>query len=172
MRFYWKDHRVRVFEGKVFAVEQRDGIDVVVHGPAATIVPVDATGHVTLVRQDRRPVGGKLLELPAGSLDGDESPLDAARRELHEETGLHGGEWVEAATFYTTPGFCDEKMHLFIATGLDQGDADPQDGEELELVRLPLSDVPSLIEEIEDAKTLVGLLLLVHLRLVPPGAAG
>ena len=62
-------------------------------------------------------------------------------------------------------------MHLFIATGLDQGDADPQAGEEIELVRVPLSDVPSLIEEIEDAKTLVGL-LLVHLRLVRPGAAG
>jgi ADP-ribose pyrophosphatase len=155
---------VRVFEGKVFAVEQRDGTDVVVHGPAATIVAVDKSGHVTLVRQERLPAGGELLELPAGGVDDGESPLDAARRELREETGLHGGDWFEAATFYTTPGFCDEKMHLFIATGLEQGEPDPQGGEEIELVRVPLADVSSLIEEIEDGKTLAGLLLLLHLH--------
>jgi ADP-ribose pyrophosphatase len=155
---------VRLYEGKVFAVERRDGMDVVVHGPAATVVPVDETGHVTLVRQRRVPAGGQLLELPAGGVDGDESPLEAAQRELREETGLHGGDWIEAATFYTTPGFCDEKMHLFVATGLEQGEPSPQGGEEIELVRVPLADVPSLVEEIEDAKTLAGLLLLLQLR--------
>jgi ADP-ribose pyrophosphatase len=170
--FYWKDRVVRVFEGKIFAVEQRDGTDVVVHGPAASIVAVDKTGHVVLVRQDRVPAGGRLLELPAGGVDDGESPLEAARRELREETGLHGGDWVEAATFFTTPGFCDEKMHLFIATDLEQGEADPQGGEEIELVRVPVAELPGLIDEIEDGKTLAGLLLLLRLRLLRPSAAG
>jgi ADP-ribose pyrophosphatase len=152
-----------VFAGKIFDVARKDGMEIVEHGPAVAIVPV-SNGHVTLVRQERLATGGPLLELPAGGIEGGESPLECARRELREETGLRGGDWFEAATFYTTPGFCDEKMHLFIATGLEQGEPDPQGGEEIELVRVPLADVPSLIEEIEDGKTLAGLLLLLHLR--------
>ncbi|MFL5927206.1 MAG: NUDIX hydrolase [Gaiellaceae bacterium] len=163
---------MRVFEGKVFAVEQRDGMDIVVHGPAATIVAVDTSDRVTLVRQDRAPAVGKLLELPAGGVDDGESPLEAAQRELREETGLHGGEWIEAATFFTTPGFCDEKMHLFIATGVEEGEADPQGGEDIELVRVPVAELPRLIDEIEDGKTLAGLLLLLRLRLLRASTAG
>jgi ADP-ribose pyrophosphatase len=117
---------------------------------------------VTLVRQERVPAGGSLLELPAGGVEAGESPLETAKRELREETGLHGGEWVEVATFFTTPGFCDEKMHLFLATGLEHGEAEPDGGEDLELVRVPLAEIPSLLDEIEDAKTLVGLLLLLR----------
>ncbi|HEX3807070.1 MAG TPA: NUDIX hydrolase, partial [Gaiellaceae bacterium] len=92
-----------LYEGPIFNVERRDGRDVVVHGPAVAIVPVDVDGFVTLVRQQRVPVGGPMLELPAGGVEEGESPLETAKRELREETGLHGGEWVEAATFFTTP---------------------------------------------------------------------
>jgi ADP-ribose pyrophosphatase len=152
----------RVYEGAIFDIVRRAGKDIVVHGPAVAIVPVGRDQQVTLVRQERAPTRGTLLELPAGGLEEDETPLECARRELQEETGLHGGEWVEAATFFTTPGYSDERMHLFIATGLEHGEARPEESEKIELVQVPLDEVPSLLPEIEDAKTLAGLLLLLR----------
>ncbi|HEY0417306.1 MAG TPA: NUDIX hydrolase [Gaiellaceae bacterium] len=155
---------MRVFQGAVFDVERRDGRDVVVHGPSVAVVAVDREEHVMLVRQQRVPAGGPVLELPAGVAEPGETPLASAQRELAEETGLHGGVWVEVATFFTSPGYTDELMHLFVATGVERGEAHPEETEDLELVPVPLAEVPSLIEETEDAKTLVGLLMLVHLR--------
>ncbi|HVU76211.1 MAG TPA: NUDIX hydrolase [Gaiellaceae bacterium] len=152
-----------LYEGPVFSVERRDGRDVVVHGPAVAIVAVDRDEQVTLVRQERVPAGGKLLELPAGGIEDGESPLESARRELAEETGLHGGDWQEVATVFTTPGYSDEKMHLFLATGLEQGEASPESSEDIELVRVPRAEIPALVAEIEDAKTLAGLLTLLRL---------
>jgi ADP-ribose pyrophosphatase len=150
-----------VFKGSFIEVVRKDGKEIVEHGDAVAIVPVGG-GHVTLVRQQRPAVGGKVLELPAGILEEGESPLECARRELREETGLHGGEWVEVASFFTSPGFTDERIHLFVATGLEEGEASPEESEDLELVRVPLDQVPSLIEEVEDGKTLAGLLLLLR----------
>jgi ADP-ribose pyrophosphatase len=150
-----------VFKGSFIEVVRKDGKEIVEHGDAVAIVPV-SDGQVTLVRQQRVAAGGKVLELPAGILEAGESPLESARRELREETGLHAGEWVEVATFFSSPGFTDERIHLFIATGLEQGEASPDESEDLELVRVPLAEVPALIEEVEDAKTLAGLLLLLR----------
>jgi ADP-ribose pyrophosphatase len=151
-----------LYEGPIFSVERRQDRDVVVHGPAVAIVAVDLEERVTLVRQQRVPAAGPVLELPAGGVEEGESPLESARRELREETGLHGGEWAEVATFFTTPGYSDERMHLFLATGLEQGEAEPEGSEEIELVRVPLADVPELLASVEDAKTLAGLLLLLR----------
>jgi ADP-ribose pyrophosphatase len=155
---------MRLYEGPAFCVERRDGRDVVVHAPVAAILAVDGADQLTLVRQYRVPAAANMLELPAGFIDEGESPLEAARRELAEETGLHGGEWAEVAAFYTSSGFTDERVHLFLATGLEPGEASPTEDEKLEVVRVPLAEVPELIDTCEDAKTLIGLLLLVRNR--------
>jgi ADP-ribose pyrophosphatase len=152
----------KLYDGKLFDVERRDGKDVVVHGPAVAIVALDLDENVMLVRQPRVAAGGPLLELPAGGVEEGESPLASAQRELREETGLHGGDWVEVATFFTTPGYSDEKMHLFLATRLERGEPSPEGSEEIELVRVPFEEIGSLLADIEDAKTLAGLLLLLR----------
>ena len=155
--------RERLFDGKVFAVERRDGLEVVVHAAAAAVVAFDAADRLVLVRQVRVGAGRELLELPAGIAQDGEPPETVARRELREETGLHGGEWRRLATFFTTPGFCDELMHLYLATGLEEGPSSPDQGEDLEVVRVSRDRVPALVDEVEDAKTLAGLLLLLRL---------
>jgi len=133
--------------------------EIVEHPGAVAIVAVDDEGYVTLVRQLREPARQRLLELPAGTAEPGEEPLATAQRELQEECGLTGGEWRELASFWTTPGFCRERMHLFAAEGVEQGEATPADDEELELVRWRLGEVSERLHEIEDAKTLAGLLL-------------
>ena len=138
-------------------------MDVVVHAPAVAVVALDRGGRLVLVRQARAGAGRPLLELPAGLMKDGEEPLAAAVRELREETGLHGGDWRLLTTFFTTPGFSDELMHVYLAAGLDDGTPEPDPDEELEVVRVPRAGVPGLLGTIEDAKTLVGLLLLLRL---------
>lgn len=142
--------------------------EIVEHPGAVAVVAVDRDGCVTLVRQLREPARKELLELPAGTLEPGESRLQAARRELAEEAGLTGGEWREAASFYTTPGFCRERMTLFFAEGVERGEPRPDGDERLELVRWPVEEIAARLGEIEDAKTLAGLLLYVA---TAPGAA-
>jgi ADP-ribose pyrophosphatase len=152
-----------VWRGRLLGVtvEQWGGNEreIVEHPGAVAIVAVDADGCVALVRQLREATRKRLLELPAGTAEPGESPLETAQRELHEECGLTGGEWRELAAFFTTPAFCRERMHLFAAEGVVRGEAAPEADEELELVRWPVAEIGDRLGEIEDAKTLVGLLL-------------
>ena len=163
------DYARRVFEGRLLGVtvEQWGGNEreIVEHPGAVAIVAVDGEGYVALVRQLREATRKRLLELPAGTAEPGEEPLETARRELHEECGLTGGQWRELAVFWTTPGFCRERMHLFAAEGVIRGEAAPEPDEELELVRWPVAEIAERLGEIEDAKTLVGLLL--YLRSLP-----
>jgi ADP-ribose pyrophosphatase len=138
--------------------------EIVEHPGAVAIVAVDEENCLTLVRQLREPVRRHLLELPAGTSEPGETPLETARRELREECGLTGGDWRELAAFWTTPGFCRERMHVFAAERAVRGEAEPEADEELELVRWPLADVGARLHEIEDAKTLAGLLLYLRSR--------
>ena len=152
-----------VYDGKLIDVTlERWGEherEIVEHPGAVAIVAIDREGMLTLVRQLREAVRTRLLELPAGTLEEGEAPLACARRELEEETGLTGGTWRAVTAFYTTPGFSRERMHLFFAEELDRGESSPESDEELEVVRWPRAEIAANVGEIEDAKTLAGLLL-------------
>lgn len=132
---------------------------VVVHPGSVAVVAVDRQQRFVFVEQYREPAQKKLLEIPAGVREEGESALETAQRELKEECGLHGGEWTQVAHAWTTPGFVREEMTIFIAIGLDEGETDPDEGEDVTIVRRPVSELPQLIEEAEDLKTLAGLLL-------------
>jgi ADP-ribose pyrophosphatase len=168
------DSAQRVYEGRLLGVTvERWGEnerEIVEHPGAVAVVAVDEEGCVALVRQLREATRKRLLELPAGTAEPGEEPLATAQRELKEECGMSGGEWRELAAFWTTPGFCRERMHLFAAEGVERGEAAPAPDEELELVRWPVSEIEARLHEIEDAKTLAGLLLYLATRPSPTGA--
>jgi ADP-ribose pyrophosphatase len=155
-----------VYDGKLIDVTvERWGDherEIVEHPGAVAIVAIDRDGMLTLVRQRREAVRTELLELPAGTLEQGETPLACARRELEEETGLTGGTWREVTAFYTTPGFCRERMHLFFAENLERGDASPESDEKLEIVRWAKGEIAANVGGLEDAKTLAGLFLYLH----------
>ncbi len=146
-------------------------LEMVRHPGASAIVPLlnpEADDpEVVLIRQYRYAADGYLYEIPAGRLDAGESPQDCARRELHEETGYTAARVEHLFTMFTTPGFTDEKIHLFLATGLSAGEAMREADEFMELVPTKLSRALSMIEqgEIQDAKTALALLYAAGFRL-------
>lgn len=160
-----------IYNGKIIKVErwqvslpngQTAPREIVRHNGAAAVVPVDAAGNVTLVRQCRIAVGRFTWEIPAGKLDSpDEDPFHAAKRELEEETGLQAENWQLLNRIDTTPGFCTERIAIYLATGLSQKNAHPDEDEFLGLTQMPLEQAVALCMagEIHDSKTLVGLLM-------------
>jgi len=162
------DESRTVYNGKLVAVTlERWGDnerEIVEHPGAVAIVDVDAEQRVWLVRQLREPARKELVELPAGTCEAGEEPLATAQRELREECGLTGGTWTELGAFWTTPGFCREHMHLFLAEGVEPGAADTDDDEHVEVVQWRVDEVERRLDQIEDAKTLAGLLLFRRAR--------
>lgn len=155
--------------GRIFDV-RIDGIregeieyerEIVLHRGSAVIVPLFDDNKVALVRQYRHAAGKEMLELPAGTLEQNEEPLFGAIRELEEEIGVRAAEVVKLSEFYVSPGFLSEKMHLFLATGLSEVGQKLESDEILEIERIPLDALLSMVMsgEIEDAKTIIGILL-------------
>ena len=136
--------------------------EIVAH-PGAVAIVAHGDGVVWLVRQPREAVSDPaLLELPAGKLDVEgESRLDCAKRELAEEVGLEAEEWTEWKRFFTSPGFAEEEVTIFEATGLRQvKDFEPDPEERIEILRWPLSELDDAIDACHDSKSLIGLLML------------
>jgi ADP-ribose pyrophosphatase len=170
----------RVYSGKIVdldvdTVRFPDGsvgeLDMFRHPGASAVVPFlsDPAGddpQVMLIRQYRYAAGGYLYEVPAGRLDEGENPAVCARRELEEETGCTAERVERLTTIYTTPGFCDEQIHLFMAVGLTRGEHRREKDEFMEVVTMSLSEALARIErgEITDAKSLVALLFAAGFR--------
>lgn len=136
--------------------------EIVVHKGAAAVIPVYEDGTTLLVRQHRVSVDRVTLEIPAGKLDSwGEDPCDCAVRELKEETGLCAERFTLLTSLLTTPGFCTEKIAIYLAEGLTQGETDPDEDEFLGLVRMPLDEAVAMVMrgDIRDGKTVAGLLM-------------
>ena len=154
----------RVFDVTVDTVREADRIYVreVVHHPgSAVILPAFDDGTIALVRQYRHPAVKYLLELPAGTLNDNERPEEGAARELEEELGLVAGKFEKLSEFFVSPGFCEEKMWLYLATDLTETAQRLEDDELIEVVRLSIDRALQMITdgEIEDAKTIIVLML-------------
>jgi 8-oxo-dGTP pyrophosphatase MutT (NUDIX family) len=134
----------------------------VVEHPGAVAVLAHDDEHIYLVAQPREPADeAALVELPAGKLDEEgESPLETGKRELAEEIGKGAHTWRHLATFYGSPGFSNEEIHLYLATDLYDQTAEVEENERIEIVKVPLSDLDSAIRDCQDSKSLVGLLWL------------
>lgn len=163
--------RRRVFDGAIIHVDHMTATlpngktalrEVAVHIGASAVIPVDNEGNVYMVHQFRSPLERVTLEIPAGKLDyKGEDRLEAAKRELREETGFTAGSWQHLTDLATTPGFCDEVISIYLARDLVSGETDPDEDEFLNIVKMPLSDavVMAMKGELPDSKTLCAVLM-------------
>ena len=159
-----------IFHSEIFRLTEDDAIDpggfeikrvIVQHRGSAVMMPVDEKKRILLVRQYRLPARSYLWELPAGRLDEGETPLKAAKRELIEETGYRARTWKKLVSFYPSPGYVAEKMHLFLATGLTAGEAKPMEDERIEMRWFSTKEIEQAMRtgKIADAKTMLGYLM-------------
>jgi ADP-ribose pyrophosphatase len=158
-----------IYKGKIFEVSQdriREGEieyerEIILHDGSAVIVPVFDDNTVALVKQYRHPAEKYLFEIPAGSLEKDESPEIGARRELEEEIGVSAGKLEKLSEFYVSPGFLSEKMFVFLATDLSETTQNLEEDELIEIEKFTFEQAFEMIRknEIEDAKTMIGLIL-------------
>ena len=158
-----------VYSCRLFRVTEDEAADrtgwkiersVVRHAGSAVMMAVDDKDRILLVRQYRLPAGRYMWELPAGKVDEGETVAQAAKRELIEETGLRAKKWKKLTTFYPSPGFVEEKMTIFLATGLTQGEARPMEDERIETRWFTKKELKEWIgkNKIIDGKTMIGYL--------------
>lgn len=156
-----------VLRNKLFTVTDEvahdpDGFEIhrniVRHSGSAVMLAIDDEQRILLVKQFRLPAEAELWELPAGRLDPGEQPLDAARRELQEETGYKANKWRKLISFWPSPGYVGEKMHIFLATELTEGSQNLMDDERIQIQWFGAAEVGKMIRQgdIQDAKTLIG----------------
>ena len=167
--------RERVFDGIILHIDHLTNElpngkaakrEIAVHVGASAVLPIDGEGNIYLVRQFRAPIDQILLEIPAGKLDSvDEDRLLAAKRELKEETGLEAESWLHLTDTFTTPGFSNERISLYLARNLRQSAACPDEDEFLNLVKLPFREALDMVlrGEIRDAKTQIAICMASHL---------
>jgi len=160
----------RVFSGKILGLRvdrvllengKETVREVVDHRPAVVIVPVDESDNVIMIRQFRYPVGNTILEVPAGIVEISESPTECAQRELQEEIGYISRDMRTMGGFWASPGFCNEYLYAYIAKDLVPSKLQPDEDENIEIQKIPLSIIPKLIRcgEIEDSKSIATLLM-------------
>jgi ADP-ribose pyrophosphatase len=164
----------QVYDCGLFRVTEDEAVDqktkfkikrsVVRHIGSAVMMAVDEKKRVLLVRQYRLPAEKRMWELPAGRLDPGEKPLQAAKRELKEETGYEAATWTKLASFFASPGFVQERMTIYLAEDLTAGEATPMDDEQIEARWFKRKDLAKMIADgqIEDGKTLIGFLTWRH----------
>ena len=160
-----------VFDGKIIRlehwhVELPNGSialrEVACHPGASAVVALDEDNNIILVRQYRAPVHRLTLEIPAGKLDSaDEDPFVCAQRELSEETGYLADHWHKLTVLETTPGFCNERIHIYLATGLHQGPTHPDEDEFVATTRMPLQQAVACVMDgtFRDGKTALGVMM-------------
>ena len=159
----------RIYEGKIIKVridtvelpdKKYSKREVVEHPGAVAILPITEDGHVILVNQFRKPIESILLEIPAGKLDNNENPEDCARRELKEETGIVAKNLEFLMEFYTSAGFSNEKMYLYLAKELEYLEPSPDIDEFVEIVKIKIEDLIAMVHDgsITDCKTIIAAL--------------
>lgn len=160
----------KVYEGKILnlkvdTVEMPDKKyskrEIVEHPGGVAIVAITSEGSMVLVKQYRKPVESFLVEIPAGKLELNEEPRETAIRELKEETGLESDKITYISEFYTSPGYSDEKIHLFLAEDLRKVEYIAEPGEFLEIIELPIEELTKMVKrgEIVDSKTIIGIFI-------------
>lgn len=160
----------RIYEGKVINLrvdtvelpeKKYSKREIVEHSGAAAVVPLTMDGHVILIKQFRKPMEEVIFEIPAGRLETKETPRNCALRELAEETGYSAGSLEELTAFYPSPGFSNEVIHLFLARDLTEGNANPDEDEYLEVMKIPFEEALKMVDQgiIRDSKTIIGLLM-------------
>ena len=150
---------VRLHTGRVTTREIAE------HGDSVCVVPIDGDGNVLLVRQYRKPAEASLLEVPAGGMDPGESPNETVLRELQEEIGYTAGSLRPLSSFWVSPGWCTEFMYAYLAADLQPAKLAADDDENITVEKVPLGDIPMLIQsgEIRDAKSILSLTMALNL---------